>query len=394
MKAGGALATGYWPAGIPRRVPVPQRPIPALVRRAAATARDRPALVGNGQQLTHRELDAAVQGVAAGLRAFHLGSKAVAVVEEDASEALVLLLGALDAGCQVVLLDHRETGDRLAGWSEAGGAQAVLTGGSPGRAAAQLPLRLVARSELPKARAAPAGLARPEPPKKPAVMLPAGDGLVAHSHFSLAAMGTALTTFIPKLRSLDFVTADPIFEWEALAGVLAALLAGRAAILFAEPWPGEGGAYTILRRDAADAVLQGAPAPAAWAHLRYVFLSVGPFSVRWRQQVEATVGRPVLPLWGSVEVGPAIAAHPSWFPVGAHGLPLVNVTAVAVNPDTGRPSEVPWTMLSRAELGIDSPSAMVAVAGTEGPVETRAATVVRTRRTVEINHVGVVRFIA
>ncbi len=403
MKVGGALLGAYWPPDIPRRVPVPRLPLPALVRKAAAAARSRPAVATAARELSYRELDDLERSVAASLRSLELGTSAVGVCEESAGEALVLLFGALEAGCRVALLDPGEAADVLAARLEHGEVSAILTSTRPGSAAGSR-VRLLRLEELARADPGPSPPPRPVPPERPAVLLPARDGLVAHSHFSLAAMATALTSFVPRLRQLDFLSDGPLHEWETLAGALGGLLSGRT-VGFASPAaelldPAE--AYTVLRRRAADAVLASGN-PQGWEQLRYVFVSVGPFAPRWRRRLEEVLGKAVLPVWGSAEVGPVIAAHPTWFPLHAHGVPIVNVTLVPVDPGSGRQSEVPWAMLARAELGVEAPSTRVAVAGAEAAAglatpaphaEAAGAIVVRTSAIVEVDTVGIVRFLA
>lgn len=399
MKVGGALLGGYWPPEIPRRVAVPQLPLPALVRKTAQTARRRPALAAGERTLTYRELDELVRGVAASVRSLELRPPVVALAEEDGVDALVLLLAALDAGCRVAILDPGEPAGALAERLAGSGAGAVLTWSRPGRAAA-LPARLVRLAELPPVEPGPSPPARPAPPGEPAVMLPSRSGLADHSHFSLAAMATALTSFVPGLRSLDFLSPGSVLGWETLTGALGALLAGRAAC-FGRPDEGTvepGEAYTVLRQRDADALVESGADPAGWGRLRYVFASIGPFSARWRRRLETALGRAVLPIWGSAEAGPAVAAHPTWYPLRAHGIPLVNVTLVPVDPATGRASEVPWAMLSQAQLGVDSPSITVADGEAEveiagGEAEGQARRVVRTDAIVEVDTVGVVRFL-
>ncbi len=402
MKVGGALLGGYWPPEVPRRAPVPQLPLPVLVRRSAATAKRHPAVVAAEGTLTYGELDELVRRVAASVRGLELESPVVGLAEEGGRDALVLLLGALEAGCRVAVVDPGEPAAALAERFRRSEAATVLTWSRPGRAA-ELPARLAWGEELSQARPLPSGAVRPAPPRRPAVLLPSGEGLVEHSHFSLAAMATALTSFVPALRGLDFLATGSLWEWETLTGAVGALLAGRA-VAFGRPADGllePAGAYAVLSQRDAEALVSSGSDPEGWDGFRYLFCSLGPFSARWRRRLEAAVGRPVLPLWGSVETGPAVAAHPSWYPLRAHGIPLVNVTLVPVNPATGQASEVPWAMLERALLGVDSPSLAVGAAAAElelaepgEEAEGQARRVLRTAALVEVDTVGVVRFLA
>jgi hypothetical protein len=230
----------------------------------------------------------------------------------------------------------------------------------------------------------------------PAVLLGAGPDMAVHSHASISAMGAALASFLPELRRLCFCWAGRVCSWEALSGVVAALQSGASAS-FAGPrglrsgehgFPDDG--YAILRREDADGMLAAGSAPSILSRLRHVFVSTGAFTRRWRRRLERLLRRPVLTLWGAQEVGPVVAAHPSWVPPQAHGIPLVNVNLVPIDPASGRVSLVPWELLERAGLGVDSPAAM---SGYTNPSRTGAARlgkIVRLPPLVEIDHVGVV----
>ena len=93
-------------------------------------------------------------------------------------------------------------------------------------------------------------------------------------------------------------------------------------------------------------------------------------------------------------MGPAICAHPSWAPVDVHGMPLTNAMLVPLDPANGEPSDVPWEMLTRAELGIEAPSVQIKDETTTGIVfDMNGNQVVRTGRLVAVDRLGMVRFL-
>ncbi|ESW60337.1 MAG: hypothetical protein Q27BPR15_12445 [Rhodobacter sp. CACIA14H1] len=77
-----------------------------------------------------------------------------------------------------------------------------------------------------------------------------------------------------------------------------------------------------------------------------------------------------------------------------HGLPLTNAMLVPLNPADGDPSDVPWEMLSRAELGIEAPSVQIKDEQSAGIVfDWNGNQVARTGRIVAVDRLGMVRFL-
>src|SRR3990170_7493835 len=348
-KVGGALPSWYWPAGVPRRVPVPQQPLHRLLRRHLPAAKDRPALVTAARTTTYGQLIEGALSAAGGIQAAEAG-ETIAVIEREPDRALLLLLAGMLAERRVLLADPGAPPQRLAAELQEAQAGCVLTACGAGAAENIAGVRVLAGGDL----SAPfrEGEAKPRRATDPVLLLPSPKGLVLHSHFSVAAMSTSLTAFIAALRQLPFLGACAPWRWEVLAGVFAALLHGMPVVFGALEDPelaahevlAQGG-YTILGRDYADALIHAGSAPSILSRLKFVLVSTGRFTVRWRAQVESACGRPVLPVWGSAEAGPVVAAHPTWYPRQAHGFPLVNVSLVPVDPASGKISIVPWEML-------------------------------------------------
>jgi len=106
--------------------------------------------------------------------------------------------------------------------------------------------------------------------------------------------------------------------------------------------------------------------------------------------MESFCGRPIFPLWGLPEVGPLVAAHPTWIPPHGHGFPLVNVSLIPIEPNSGKVSIVPWEMLDQAEVGVEALSAMVGYVEPARNVGVKVGTAVRTHQVAAMDHVGVV----
>jgi AMP-binding enzyme len=388
-KVGGALPAWYWPAGIPRRVPVPQQVIDRQLRQRLPRVKDRPAFIDGVTQLTYGDLLDRALKVAGGLQTAKPAG-AIAIADTNPLEAAILMLGAMFAGVPVLLLDAASLDEAIAAQLREAKVTAIV-GDDAARFGDTIPI--LSTQEL-------SGTFREAPRRatESAVLLPSRRGAVLHSHFSLSAMGASLASFIPKLREATFIcTQRALGSWETLAGIFNALLQG-APVVFAPLTSAQSDAppaqvqngYLILDREEADALVASGRLPAVVASASLVFVSTGYFTARWRRRLESLCGRPVFPIWGVPEIGPVIAPHPTWLPPHGHGFPLVNVTLLPIDPDSGKVSIVPWEMLDRAEVGVEALSAMVGYAETARNAGIRVGTVMRTRQLASMDHVGVV----
>lgn len=390
-KVGGALPSWYWPAGVPRRVAVPQQPLDRLLREKFGAIEDRPALLWDGGALSYGDLLERMLALAGGIQAAQLAGT-IAIAEPDPVEEVTLLLGALCAGRSVLLTDPGTATEEAAAQLREAQASAILTSSGAGKLSAAAGLGAVASGDL-------RGAFREPPARRatePAVLLPSGRGVVVHSHFSLSAMWASLAAFVIGLRQLPFICMEPIGSWEMLAGTVGAFMSGmpvRFATLDqlgAHPAAGAPATgYTVITRALADRMLSEGSAPRLLGEMPYLFVSTGHFKPHWRRRLEKSCGRPIFPLWGTPEVGPVVASHPTWFPLHGHGLPLVNVSIVPIDPASGQLSIVPWEMLERAEVGVEALSAMVGYAQPRA-TDARIGKIVRTRQIAAMDHVGVV----
>jgi len=387
-KVGGALPSWYWPAGIPRRVPVAQQPLGRMLRQRFATAKDRLAITHRGVEISYGQLLERCLALAGGMQSANL-SGTIAIAEPDPAEAMMLCVAAWFAGRCVFLADPKARGEQLEAQLAQAKATALIAPAPAGVT------RLVARSEL-TGNFAESGTARRA--TEPAVLIRGSRGLVAHSHFSLSAMAAAMAAFIPHLREIPFVCTEPALgSWEMLTGIILALLYGMP-IRFDElqtlgrsdEHEIEKFGYVIIPRDRADSMLVDNRVPSVMRQANYVFVSTGFFAWRWRQRVETVLHRLVFPVWGLPESGPLVAAHPTWLPTHGHGFPLVNVSLIPIDPGSGKVSIVPWEMLEQAEVGVETLSAMVGYVEPSHNVGIKAGTAVRTRQVASMDHVGVV----
>ncbi len=392
-KVGGALPSWYWPAGIPRRVPVAQQPLGRLFRQKFATMKDRIAVADKNVRISYGELLEQSLSLAGGIQAAGLDGT-IAIADPDPVQSLVLCLAGLFAGRCVFLADPVDSAEQLAARLTEAKASALIA--SDGVALAPgADVRIVASSEL---KGTFSDIATAKRATEPAVLLPSGRGVVAHSHFSLSAMAASMAAFIPRLRQIPFVCTEPaISSWEMLTGIVLALSQGRPVAFgrFEEFDSGEladfaGDGYLIIRQGQANKMLADGKAPGLIGRAAYVFVSTGFFTPRWRRRIESLCDRPIFPLWGLPELGPLVASHPTWLPPHGHGFPLVNVSLIPIDPDSGKVSIVPWEMLEQAEVGVEALSAMVGYVEPARNVGVKTGTAVRTRQVATMDHVGVV----
>jgi len=395
-KVGGALPSWYWPPGIPRRVPVAQQPLGRLFRQRFATMKDRIAVADKNVRISYGELLEQCLSLAGGIQTAGL-TGAIAISDPDPVESLRLCLAGLFAGRRVLLADPADSAEQLAARLAEGKASALITsdGTGPAQAAG---VAMVARSEL-HGTFSEAGTAIRA--TEPALLLPSGRGLIAHSHFSVSAMAASMAAFIPRLREIPFICTEPaIGSWEMLTGILLAISQGKP-VIFATLEQFDTGeladltnvAYMIIQRSQADAMLaegRMGRMPPMMSQSAHVFVSTGSFAPRWRRRMESFCGRPIFPLWGLPEVGPLVAAHPTWIPPHGHGFPLVNVSLIPIEPNSGKVSIVPWEMLDQAEVGVEALSAMVGYVEPARNVGVKVGTAVRTHQVAAMDHVGVV----
>lgn len=390
-KVGGALPAWYWPEGIPRRSPVPQQTLDRLIKRGCRKT-ETPAITWPDRALTCGELLEQTAALGRAICELLPDETVVTIAERDPGDALVLALAVMQSGKQALLADLDATDDQLATQVAQSGSTTALAGGDPRWPSGT---RSVNRSELeaidgdlPKLRAVKA--------TAPALIIPDGDELAAHSSYSLAAMSVALTAFIPELKNFSAVVGGPLWHWESLTAALCALLNGstvfpvsRDRVAGVEGFDPDT-AFTVLLREEADELADARELPEVLRDIHYVFVSTGYFKPRWRRAIESRRGREVLPLWGRGAFGPAVAAHPTWFPFEAHGIPLVNVRVLPVDPGSGEPSLVPWEMLERAEIGVESPGQMTGYVRSEASAALLSGKIMRTHIAASVDHVGVV----
>lgn len=394
-KVGGALPAWYWPEGIPRRSPVPNQTIDRLIKRASSRNADSPAIVWPGHSLSFGDLLATAVSYGQALVGLCADDEVVAIAEPDPGEAYVMMLGVLAAGKRALMVELTASNSAVARQlAEAGAtvALAVRAGGLAGRFG---DVRVLERRELIDFDGE-RGKLKSTKATDAAVIIPADGELAMHSQYSITAMAVSLSAFVPDIKELTLAAPPPLWNWESLAAMTTALIAGSPVNASSLVELGDDdsfdptAAYTVLLREDADRLIEGDSPPGMLRKLKYVFVSTDYFRPRWRRELELACGREVLPIWGTPAFGPAVAAHPTWFPLDAHGIPLVNVRVVPVDPGSGEVCLVPWEMLDKATIGVDSPAAMTRYVREGADAGIRSGKILITEVSASVDHVGVV----
>lgn len=351
-KALGLLPSWYWPEGVQRYLAAPRVAIYELtVNRWARRYGNDPSLIVGETALSFRDLDSACARVAAAVgERFPGGHAKMALAVRSAETFAPLFLGLLRANATVLVLEAPD--------------EAALRAYEPSLVISDMP-------GLPGA--SPASLLTGEPAAasarpatidaaKPAIAIPGHNGLAWHSHASLMSAAMAFATFLALDTRDRLLVARPPGSWEGLIGLLAPLQAGAAAVACDAADRAVVGAVarglrpSVVWVDAAAApqlLESGDPFGSALGEVRpklYVTVT-GTFPRHLRRALRHRLRAHVLAVYGYPECGPITADHPSWYLDGSVGIPMVGVDVLALNPETGQPSDLPWPVLSYAGVG-------------------------------------------
>src|SRR2546428_11377013 len=116
-----------WPQGVPTSIDYPEISVHELLRRAAKEFGEHPAITFYGKSTSFRDLDAAVDRFAAGLRA--IGGRPgdrVSLVLPNTPHFAVAFFGVLRAGAIVVQTDPPDTPPGLESVVDDAGGEAVI----------------------------------------------------------------------------------------------------------------------------------------------------------------------------------------------------------------------------------------------------------------------------
>jgi hypothetical protein len=398
-KVAQVLIEGYWPDRVPRRVAVPQVPLGKEFGRVFRKVEpNAPAIISGEQTISYQTLLDDAKILSTGLISATDLRSTVALWGLPNVDILSLFVASQLAGCKVAFIDPTLPDDMLIKQVAKLSPDLLIL---DEKAGGNFPDEIVTMS-IQQLRQAKIEDGNPSERRgrwrDVAVLLPFKNGFSGHSHASVIGMIKALATYIPELEQSSFACTGPVHRWDIFAFAITALMSGKTIVIDPNDstnWiPQE--SYGVITRSEADVIVERGKASRIESELLLLFAIISDFDLTWRKRLENILGRVVLPLWGTPQTGPAIAAHPSWVPLEVHGLPLTNVMLLPIDPTSGQPSEVPWEMLARAELGVESPTIQVREQDdelSESVFDWQGKPVVRTGRIVEGDRLGMVRFL-
>ncbi|MBI2088538.1 MAG: AMP-binding protein [Deltaproteobacteria bacterium] len=366
------LTAGYWPEDVYRYLAIPGIALDdALISRPAKRHPDQPALIGYQETLTYRQLSEAIDQTMKGIHSCTEGKAArLAVAMRQPINVVKLLFGALKGRCTIMLADPARPGEDLVASIRHFGADLVLID-DPKFQTVLATLEGVPIMQFQELVAKQANIPGPkgrQDLQAPAVAFAMENGsLVYHSHRSLLAGAVSWSTFVP-LKAEDLMLAvQPLSRWEGLYSVLPIFFRGGACLVadledpetLAAAVQSHQPCFTILPRTEARKLYDSAYRSLVRAFrdaLRGLFVSTaGPFTAIGRRRLKNLLDKPALLTYGSVEAGPVLSSHPTWYLDAAVGIPLTNVDVWPLNPASGKPLEVPWEAIEFGEVGVKSP---------------------------------------
>jgi long-chain acyl-CoA synthetase len=339
-----------------------------LVRDAAATRPDHPALVAGARRLTWSQVDSAVDVAAAGLQGLGLApGDRVALVLGNVPEFVAAYFGALRAGLVAVPVDIRSTAPEVAALLADSGARAVVfdrSGAAAVRAAAgdetDGPYRVVVGAPAPGERSFGSFTGTPRPHETG----PEDLALLMYTSGTSGRPKGAMLTHRALLASVEqvhrmptpAVTADdvvlvvlPLSHVYALNGTLAGVARVGATAVLVERFDPVG-TLEVVREQHVTNVPGAPPMYVAWsavpdlasslASVRLLITGAAPMAPAVAEQVRTATGLPVFEGYGLTEAAPGVTstlvggvAKP-----GSVGRPLPGVEVRLLDED-GEPAE-------------------------------------------------------
>lgn len=367
------LTAGYWPEDVYRYLAIPGLALDdGLITRPARRHPDQPALISHHGTVTYRQLSEETDRTMKAILAYTEGKTArLATAMRQPVNLVKLFFGALKGRCSLFLADPALPADGLAAALRQFEPELFITDQTrlQQEMASVLPGVPIIQFQDLEGKGAAASTAKGRLDLQGPVLAfnMENGGLVYHSHRTLLAGAVSWSTFVP-LKAEDLMLAlQPLHKWEGLYSLLPVLFRGGTCLLadledpekVADVIRNHPPRYTILPRLEARKLYDSSYKSLVRAFrdvLEGLFVSVlGPFTAIGRRRLRNLLDKPALLTYGSVESGPVLSSHPTWYLDAAVGIPITNVDVWPLNPASGNPLEVPWEAIEYGEVGVKSP---------------------------------------
>ena len=367
------LTAGYWPEDVYRYLAIPGLALDdGLVARPARRHPDKPALISHHGIVTYRQLSEETDRTMKAILAYTEGKTArLAAAIRQPFDLVKVLFGALKGRCSLFLADPGLPTGTLAGALRQFEPELFITDQThlQKEMAPVLPgVPIIQFQDLEGKGGAPLPAKGRLDLQGPAIAFNMENGNLAyHSHRSLLAGAVSWSTFLPLKAEDSMLALQPLYKWEGHYSLLPVLFRGGTCVLadledpekLADVIRNHPPRYTILPRLEARKLYDPSYRPLVRAFrdvLEGLFVSVlGPFTAIGRRRLRSLLDKPALLTYGSVEAGPVLSSHPTWYLDAAVGIPITNVDVWPLNPASGKPLEVPWEAIEYGEVGVKSP---------------------------------------
>lgn len=366
MKSIDVVPAWYWPDGVPRYQTLPRTT--AYKTAVERWARRRPtavALAENGTEVDYRSLDERVRCASTRIRRSIGASSGERVrprvaLAADGIDAAIVILGALHAGADALLLDPAMPDAKLHALLASFRCELFVAEdrGAAGQCATADPRRI--------AHPAADGVSEAEASKDGSqagrLGLCWGDGFALQLDAALLGWSQAFRAFTMLDKDELFTVARPLATWEGLIGLLAPLSVGATAILHAGTLEATLQAADRTRVAGiwldwaqAEALTSAASVRPRHGGTKWAYVSVDtPFSARKRRRLGRLLDAQALSIFGTPGTGPVAASPRTWFIDEAVGTPMTGVDLYPVDHAAARLAAPPWPLLSSASLGVKS----------------------------------------
>lgn len=346
------LPSWFWPEGVPRHMSVPRATAYANTVDRWARRRGDSVAVAGPDPLTYAGLDERAKVVSANLRRLGAGRDRMALVCGADLLSVIVLLGAMHAGIDTLLIDETTSPERQAELIQGFRAELVVT-------ARPLETTGVETATLEECLAPVDDETGVPAAEEGRVALAWDTSFVLHPTAAPLGWALAFRAFAMLEPSQSFLTTHRLATWEGVTSLLAALCVGSAYHLVGDlrepPPPGpDRPSAAWIPLDHALAIADH-PQASRWLEgLEWIYLSVdGSLPARSRRRISRQLRTPVLTILGTPATGPVAASPREWSIDEAVGIPFTGIDIVPLD-DLGRPAEPPWHLITAARVGVQS----------------------------------------